>query len=222
MSILTSLIQALWKQDYVILADPTLIWTLYLVLFLILFLENGLLPTSFLPGDSLLILVGILIAEGAINCIVILFILTTAASLGCWVSYLQGKWLGNTYTVQRWLSYLPMKYHQKSKNIFHQYGLSALFFGRFIAFVRTILPILAGLSGLSHLRFQFFNWISSFLWVLILIMIGFIFGKTPIFHSYSNQLLCVMMLIPLALMLCGLISYIYLFFRKKLSNYKKI
>ncbi|VFP78545.1 Inner membrane protein YqjA [Candidatus Erwinia haradaeae] len=221
MSILTSLIQALWKQDYVILEDPTLIWTLYLVLFLILFLENGLLPTSFLPGDSLLILVGTLIAEGAINCVTTLLILTTAASLGYWVSYLQGRWLGNTYTVKKWLSYLPLQYHKKSKNMFHQYGLSALFLGRFIAFVRTILPVLAGLSGLNHLRFQFFNWTSSFLWVLILIMIGFMFGQTPVFHAYANQLICLMMILPLAMMFFGLIGSLYLFCRKKYLMIKK-
>ena len=94
MDIFKDLIHALWQQDYVTLADPTLVWALYFILFMILFLENGLLPAAFLPGDSLLILVGVLIAKGTMNFPLTLFILTTAASLGCWVSYIQGKWLG--------------------------------------------------------------------------------------------------------------------------------
>ncbi len=101
MDIFKSLVQALWQQDYAALADPSLVWAIYLVLFIILFLENGLLPAAFLPGDSLLILVGVLIAKGTMSFTMTLLVLTTAASLGCWVSYIQGRWLGNTVTVQK-------------------------------------------------------------------------------------------------------------------------
>ncbi len=78
------------------LADPSMIGMLYFVLFVILFLENGLLPAAFLPGDSLLVLVGVLIAKGAMGYPQTILLLTVAASLGCWVSYIQGRWLGNT------------------------------------------------------------------------------------------------------------------------------
>lgn len=87
MDIIKELLHALWAQDYETLADPSLVWAIYLLLFVILFLENGLLPAAFLPGDSLLILVGVLIAKGAMSFPVTLVVLTTAASLGCWVSY---------------------------------------------------------------------------------------------------------------------------------------
>lgn len=65
MELLTQLLQALWAQDFETLANPSMIGMLYFVLFVILFLENGLLPAAFLPGDSLLVLVGVLIAKGA-------------------------------------------------------------------------------------------------------------------------------------------------------------
>jgi Uncharacterized membrane-associated protein len=94
MDILKALLHALWQQDYEMLSDPTLVWAIYGVLFLILFLENGLLPAAFLPGDSLLILVGVLIAKGTMGFPLTILILTTGASLGCWVSYIQGRWLG--------------------------------------------------------------------------------------------------------------------------------
>ena len=107
MELLTQLLQALWAQDFETLANPSMIGMLYFVLFVILFLENGLLPAAFLPGDSLLVLVGVLIAKGAMGYPQTILLLTVAASLGCWVSYIQGRWLGNTRTVQNWLSHLP-------------------------------------------------------------------------------------------------------------------
>ncbi len=168
MELLTQLLQALWAQDFKTLANPSMIGMLYFVLFVILFLENGLLPAAFLPGDSLLVLVGVLIAKGAMGYPQTILLLTVAASLGCWVSYIQGRWLGNTRTVQNWLSHLPAHYHQRAHHLFHKHGLSALLIGRFIAFVRTLLPTIAGLSGLNNARFQFFNWMSGLLWVLIL------------------------------------------------------
>ena len=67
MELLTQLLNALWAQDYETLANPSMIGMLYFVLFMILFLENGLLPAAFLPGDSLLVLVGVLIAKGAMG-----------------------------------------------------------------------------------------------------------------------------------------------------------
>lgn len=100
-----------------------MIGMLYFVLFVILFLENGLLPAAFLPGDSLLVLVGVLIAKGAMGYPQTLLLLTVAASLGCWVSYIQGRWLGNTRTVQNWLSHLPAHYHQRAHHLFHKHGL---------------------------------------------------------------------------------------------------
>lgn len=222
MDIFKALIHALWQQDFATLSDPTLVWAIYFVLFMILFLENGLLPAAFLPGDSLLILVGVLIAKGTLGFPLTLFILTTAASLGCWVSYIQGKWLGNTPTVQKWLSHLPVQYHDRAHRLFHKHGLSALLVGRFIAFVRTLLPTIAGLSGLSNARFQFFNWMSALLWVLILTVLGFALGKSPIFRKYEDQLTFCLMMLPLVLLVFGLIGSLFVLWRKKrgLNNEK--
>ena len=126
MELLTQLLNALWAQDYETLANPSMIGMLYFVLFMILFLENGLLPAAFLPGDSLLVLVGVLIAKGAMGFPETLLLLTAAASLGCWLSYVQGRWLGNTQTVKGWLAHLPHKYHQRATCMFDRHGLLAL------------------------------------------------------------------------------------------------
>lgn len=215
MDIIKELLNALWHQDFDILADPKLVWTIYILLFLILFLENGLLPAAFLPGDSLLILVGVLVAKGTMNFPFTIVLLTTAASLGCWVSYIQGKWLGNTRIVQSWLSHLPAHYHQRAHQLFHRHGLSALLVGRFLAFVRTLLPTIAGLSGLDNARFQFFNWMSALLWVLILVSMGFALGKTPVFLKYEDELMFFLMMLPLALLFIGLFGSLFVLWRKK-------
>ena len=117
-------------------------------------MENGLLPASFLPGDSLLLLSGALIAKGVMGFAPTLLILTAAAGLGCWLSYIRGRWLGHTGTVKGWLLQLPAQYHQRAHNLFNRHGLTALLIGRFLGFVRTLLPTMAGISGLNSSRFR--------------------------------------------------------------------
>lgn len=222
MDIFKELLHALWQQNFATLSDPSLIWTFYLLVFIILFLENGLLPAAFLPGDSLLILLGVLIAKEMLNFYFVLLLLTIAAGLGSWISYIQGKWLENNRVMKNWLAHLPTHYHQQAYRMFHRHGLSALLIGRFIAFVRTLLPIIAGLSGLKSLRFHFFNWISAFLWVFILTIIGFILGKTPVFQHYEEELILCLILLSLTLLTIGLISsFVVIWRRKRLTNSDK-
>lgn len=218
MELVKELFFALWDQDYNMLMNPSLVWAIYIILFIILFLENGILPAAFLPGDSLLILVGVLIAKDTINYPLTVIILTAGASLGCWVGYLQGKWLGNNKIVQNWLSHLPEHYHQRAYGLFHRHGLAALLIGRFLAFIRTILPTIAGLSGLPDKRFQFFNWLSGLLWVLILTTIGYVFGKSPLFQYYERQIMSILILIPLVLLFIGLIGSIAIVLKKKFKS----
>lgn len=220
MELVKELFLALWQQDYVTLSNPSLVWAIYFMLFAILFLENGVLPAAFLPGDSLLILVGVLIAKGTMNYPLTIVILTAGASLGCWLGYVQGKWLGNTRIVKGWLSHLPEHYHQRAHGLFHRHGLAALLIGRFLAFVRTLLPTIAGLAGLNNSRFQLFNWLSGFLWVFILTAIGYGFGKSPIFLKYEHHIMNVLMLIPVGLLIIGLIGSIIVVFKKKMSGKK--
>ena len=215
MELLTQLLNALWAQDYETLANPSMIGMLYFVLFMILFLENGLLPAAFLPGDSLLVLVGVLIAKGAMGFPETLLLLTAAASLGCWLSYLQGRWLGNTNMVKGWLSHLPHKYHQRATNMFDKHGLLALLAGRFLAFVRTLLPTMAGISGLPNRRFQFFNWLSGLLWVGVVTGLGYALSMIPFVKRHEDQVMTCLMILPIALLLAGLLGTLFVVIKKK-------
>lgn len=144
-----------------------------------------------------------------------LIVLTAGASLGCWVGYLQGRWLSNTKIVKGWLSHLPPHYHQRAHSLFHRHGLAALLVGRFLAFVRTLLPMLAGIAGLNSRRFQFFNWLSGFLWVGILTSLGYCLGISPIFRKYEHHLMNILMLIPVVLLVFGLLASLWVVWKRK-------
>lgn len=215
MDVLREIVHALWQQDFIALADPSVIWVVYAVLFTTLFLENGLLPASFLPGDSLLLLSGALIAKGVMAFIPTLIILTLAASLGCWLSYLQGRWLGHTRLVKGWLLQLPAQYHQRAHNLFNRHGLMALMIGRFLGFVRTLLPTMAGISGLNSVRFHLFNWLSAVVWVGTLVSLGYAFSQIPLVKRYESQVMTGLMILPLLLLLVGLLGAMLVIWRKK-------
>ncbi|KQN64495.1 DedA family protein [Erwinia sp. E602] len=215
MGVLHEIVQALWHQDFAALANPQVIWVVYGVMFATLLLENGLLPAAFLPGDSLLLLAGAMVAKGVMGFIPTMVILTVAASLGCWLSYLQGRWLGNTRVVKGWLLHLPAHYHQRAWSMFNRHGLLALLAGRFLAFVRTLLPTLAGISGLSNLRFQLFNWLSGLLWVSILVTLGYAISQVPFIKRHEDQVMACMMVLPLVLLCLGLIGSVALVVKSK-------
>ena len=218
MAVIQDIIAALWHHDFAALADPHVVGIVYLVMFATLFLENGLLPASFLPGDSLLLLAGALIARGCMDFVSTLLILTSAASLGCWLSYVQGRWLGNTRIVKSWLAQLPVKYHERATCMFDRHGLLALLAGRFLAFIRTLLPTMAGISGLSNRRFQLFNWLSALLWVGVVISLGYAISMIPFVKRHEDQVMTFLMVLPLFLLVVGLIGAVTVVLKKKFSN----
>ncbi|AXF78391.1 DedA family protein [Erwinia tracheiphila] len=217
MAVLHEIIQALWRQDFAALANPDVIYVVYSIMFMTLLLENGLLPAAFLPGDSLLLLAGAMIARGAMDFMPSIIILTLAASLGYWLSYLQGRWLGNTRLVKSWLLHLPVQYHQRAWNLFHRYGLMALLVGRFLAFVRTILPTMAGISGLNNTRFQIFNWLSGLLWVGILVTLGYTISHVPFIKRHEDVLMTILMVLPLILLCIGVLGSVMIMLKRKKS-----
>ena len=217
MTVVHHIIHALWQQDFSALADPNVIWVIYGILFTTLFLENGLLPASFLPGDSLLLLTGAMIAKGVMSFIPTMLLLTTAASLGCWLSYLQGRWLGDTRIVKGWLLQLPAHYHQRAYHLFHRHGLVALLIGRFLAFIRTLLPTMAGISGLNSMRFQLFNWLSGFLWVFGIVTLGYALSHVPLVKRYEDQVMTALIILPIVLLFSGLVGMLVMLWHRKRS-----
>ncbi|CAD6510276.1 DedA family protein [Candidatus Profftia tarda] len=215
MALIKEILHALWEQDFTVLNSPKMLWAIYSILFITLLLENGLLPVSFLPGDSLLLLAGALMGKGVLPFFPTIIVLIIASSLGCWISYIQGRWLGNTRLVQTWIMQLPAHYHNRAYNMFHTHGLFALLAGRFLGFVRTILPTIAGLSGLKNTRFQVFNWLSAFLWVCSMTGLGLAISCIPIVKRHEDQMMTFLMVLPIILLVIGLVGTLIIFVRKK-------
>ncbi|MRS14346.1 DedA family protein [Enterobacteriaceae bacterium RIT691] len=218
MVVIQDIVAALWHHDFATLANPHVVGVVYLVMFATLFLENGLLPAAFLPGDSLLLLAGALIAKGVMHFVPTIVIFTVAASLGYWLSYVQGRWLGNTPTVKNWMAQLPVKYHERATSMFDRHGLLALLAGRFLAFVRTLLPIMAGISGLPGRRFQFFNWLSGLLWVCVVTGFGYALSMIPFVKQHEDQVMTFLMVLPIFLLVSGLLGTVFVVIKKKYSN----
>ncbi|UDG81541.1 Inner membrane protein YghB [Candidatus Profftia lariciata] len=217
MTVIKEILHALWAQDFVVLHSPKIIWVIYFILFTTLLLENGLLPVAFLPGDSLLLLAGALIAKGILPVFPTISILVISSSIGCWMSYIQGRWLGNTKLIQSWLIQLPTHYHQRAHYLFYKHGLIALFIGRFLAFIRTILPTIAGLSGLKNTRFQIFNWLSSLLWVCSMTGIGLAISYIPFVKRHEDQMMTCLMILPMVLLIIGLLGTILVIVRNNVK-----
>lgn len=215
-------VNGLWKYDFYVFFNSNTKLAIYGMLFIILFLENGFIPLSFLPGDSLLILVGVLISKGMMNFFISFFILISASGLGYWMSYIQGKWLKKRNITKKFLLYISLKNYKRANFLLFRYGILALFFGRFIGFIRTILPTLAGISGLSNSIFQIFNWMSAIFWVLTLVTLGFFLGETYVFNQYEQKIILILMIIPCILLISGLLISLYIFLVYMRKNmYKK-
>lgn len=161
----------------------------YLVLFLIVFCETGLVVLPFLPGDSLLFIGGAFAATGDMNVGVLIVLLLVAAISGNTVNYLIGRWVGpkvfNTHipVLERFLDRAAL---QKTHSFYDKHGGKTIVLARFIPVVRTFAPFVAGASSMSAARFQLFNVIGALFWVLLLVLLGYFFGNIPFIRQYLN------------------------------------
>ena len=99
--------------------------------------------------------------------------------------------------------------------MFDKHGLLALLIGRFLAFVRTVLPLIAGISGLPGRRFQFFNWLSALLWVGAVTGLGYALSMIPFVKRHEDQVMTGLMILPMVLLVIGLIGALMVVFKKK-------
>jgi membrane-associated protein len=153
-------------------------WT-YLILFLIIFCETGLVVTPFLPGDSLLFVIGAFAAAGALEVKLAVILLMTAAIVGNTVNYLIGRLIGQQI-MQSKREIIKKEYLDKTHAFYEKYGGKALFLSRFVPILRTIAPFVAGVGKMSVSRFIWYNALGGIIWVLLFVLAGFYFGNIPI------------------------------------------
>ncbi len=162
----------------------------YALLFGIVFAETGLVIFPFLPGDTLLFMAGAFCATGAMNEWLVVFLLVTAAITGNTVNYFVGRAIGQqAYTRNyRWLDRHAL---EKTHAFFETHGGKTIVLARWLPVVRTFAPFVAGISGMSHGRFQAYNVAGALLWVLALVAAGYFFGNIPVIRDHLNTIVLV-------------------------------
>lgn len=152
---------------------------IYVILFLIIFCETGLVVMPLLPGDSLLFAAGALAASGRLDIGLLCVLLIAAAILGNAVNYWVGRVAG-AEVQRRFPRLIRQQYLDKTHAYFERYGGKTIVIARFVPIVRTVAPFAAGVGQMSHLRYQFYNVTGSMLWVLLLVPAGYFFANVPI------------------------------------------
>ncbi len=175
----------------------------YIILFIIIFLETGLVITPFLPGDSLIFLTGAFAAQGVFNIVILFLILVLAAVLGDTVNYWIGNYFGDKVFSKS--SLFRREYLDKTKQFYRKYGGKTIIYARFIPIIRTFAPFVAGIGAMDYRRFLIFNVIGALSWVLIFLLGGYFFGRVPI---VKDNLTIVILLIILISILPPLIEYL--------------
>ena len=152
----------------------------YVLLFLIVFCETGLVVLPFLPGDSLIFAAGALAATGSLNVTILFTILFLAAVCGDTINYWVGSKLGLHLAKGEHIHFIKEEHIEKTKRFYVKYGNKTIVLARFVPIVRTFAPFVAGVGAMKYTQFILYNLIGGFLWVGLFIFGGFLFGNIPI------------------------------------------
>ncbi len=186
----------------------------YAVLFAIVFCETGLVVLFFFPGDTLLFIAGAFCATGEMNYLFLMALLITAAVTGNTLNYWIGEKIGQRVFTHnyRWLNKDALN---RTHDFFEKHGGKTIILARFVPVVRTFAPFVAGVSDMTHTRFQFYNFAGAILWVVSLVTAGYLFGHLPIIKENLTTIVLVGVsaaIVPLAL------GGLYKFGRRLLSR----
>lgn len=187
-------------------------WT-YILLFLIIFCETGIIFSFVLPGDSLLFAAGALAASATdvLNVHILFALLVTASVLGNGLNYLVGKWLGPKvfFSGHSWL--FNKKHIDKAHRFYERYGGKTIIIARFVPIIRTFAPFVAGIGYMTYTPFLFFSFVGAFLWIGILVYGSFLFGNIPIVKEHFS-------LVIVAIIILSIVPALIEFLRQKLAG----
>ncbi len=200
----------LWLVDFILHVDVHLRdfvltyggWV-YALLFLIVFVETGVVVMPFLPGDSLLFVVGALCGLGLMDLSLSYGLLFAAAVLGDQVNCSIGRHLGPR--VFRWENsrWFNRRAFDQAHAFYEKYGGITLVLARFMPFLRTFVPFVAGVAQMSRGKFTLYNALGAAIWVLSLVTAGYLFGNLPWVQANLSKIIWAMILIPGLVVLYG-------------------
>lgn len=182
---------------------------IYLILFLIIFSETGLVIAAFLPGDSFLFMIGAVCGLGSLNLTACLILLTIAAILGNISNYFIGKFFGKYMIEKQWVD---AKSLEKTHAFFEKHGGKTIVLSRFLPIFRTFSPFVAGLSVMDFKLFNFYNILGAVIWIHLFVLAGYFLGKITWVQQNLEQIVLIGFLAAFIPMLIGLAMR---FFRKK-------
>lgn len=163
---------------------------IYLILFLIIFGETGLVVLPFLPGDSLLFIAGAFGASGLLNPVALALLLFVAAILGNTVNYHVGRYIGpKVFSTES--RFLDKKALLKTQAFYAKHGGKTVVMSRFLPVFRTFAPFVAGVGSMPVWRFQAYNFLGAGLWIFGLITLGYFFGNVPIIKDHLSTIVLI-------------------------------
>jgi membrane-associated protein len=165
----------------------------YALLFVIVFCETGLVVTPFLPGDSLLFVVGAIAAAGGMNIFAVMAVLMTAALCGDNVNYWIGRWSG-TRLLNRWINPAHLK---RTHDFYERHGGKTIIIARFMPIVRTYVPFVAGLGAMPYARYITYCVVGAVAWVGSLCTVGYFFGNIPAVKSNLTVVILAIVLLSI-------------------------
>lgn len=186
------------------------IWT-YVILFFVIFCETGLVVTPFLPGDSMIFVVGALAASGQLHFAALLIMLIMAAILGDTANYHIGKFVGPKLFQKEHTPFLKKEYLLRTHAFYEKYGGKTIIIARFIPIVRTFAPFIAGMGEMHYGRFLSYNVVGGVVWVTLFLTAGYLFGNIPMVENNFSFVI-------LAIIFLSLIPGVVTFIKAKREN----
>lgn len=182
----------------------------YLIVFIIVFCETGLVVTPFLPGDSLLFALGAISASGSLDFTITYIVISSAAVLGNIVNYQIGYIVGPKIFFKENVRFLNKEYLNRTRLFYERHGGKTVVFARFLPIFRTFAPFVAGIGRMNYRRFTFFNIAGCIAWVTTFLAGGYYFGNIPFIKENFS-------LVIIAIIVISLMPAIIQFLRHKLK-----
>jgi membrane-associated protein len=174
----------------------------YALLFLIVFVETGLVVMPFLPGDSLMFIVGALCGAGLMSYTVAVPLLIAAAVLGNQTNYTIGSYVGPRVFQWEQSKFFNKRAFERAHAFYEEYGGITLVAARFLPFLRTFAPFVAGVAQMTRPKFTMYDVTGGTLWVVSLVTAGYLFGNMPWVQTHMSTIIWLMIIVP------GLLAFI--------------
>lgn len=186
----------------------------YLLLFVIIFCETGLVVTPFLPGDSLLFAAGVFASRGDLNIAALIGLLCVAAVLGDTVNYWIGHIVGPRVFRGENVRFLNKKHLERTHQFYEKYGAETIIIARFVPIVRTFAPFVAGVGSMSYGRFITYNVFGGVLWVNLLTFGGYFFANVPVVRDHFS-------FVVVAIIIISVLPGVYEFLRARSESQRE-